>query len=250
LVALSEQQLVDCDPLDLGCSGGLMDNAFLFDENSTGICSEADYPYVRHKRWFRGCASAKGLCEPQNHTRIDTFVDVKTTVDALVAAFADQPVSIAIEADQQSFQFYKKVCTVSKYELRTAILCSLHHISYMYVMCTENPHVLCTKSLLSSLSNKQTNKIGRLFGSQVWQQSRSRRLGSGVWNLGRWEGLHSSPQPSQAYFEIVCCTTSKGRQEEEQEAKQQQQQTQEAGAPPTRLKIRVLFMSLRCNDNP
>lgn len=108
LVALSEQQLVDCDPLDLGCSGGLMDNAFLFDENSTGICSEVDYPYVQHKRWFRGCASAKGLCQPQNHTRVDTFVDVKNTVDALVKAIADQPVSIAIEADQQSFQFYKK----------------------------------------------------------------------------------------------------------------------------------------------
>lgn len=109
LVALSEQQLVDCDPLDLGCSGGLMDNAFLFDENSTGICSELDYPYVQHKRWFRGCASAKGLCQPQNHTRVDTFVDVKNTVDALVKAIAKQPVSIAIEADQQSFQFYRKV---------------------------------------------------------------------------------------------------------------------------------------------
>ena len=109
LTSLSEQQLVDCDPLDLGCSGGLMDNAFLFDENSTGICSEADYPYVQHKRWFRGCASAKGLCDPQNHTRVDTFVDVVNTVEDLVAALAEQPVSVAIEADQQSFQFYKSV---------------------------------------------------------------------------------------------------------------------------------------------
>lgn len=109
LVALSEQQLVDCDKLDLGCSGGLMDNAFLFDENSTGICSEEDYPYVMHKRWFRGCASEKGYCTGVDHTRVKTFFDVKNTKEDLVAALADQPVSVAIEADQQSFQFYKSV---------------------------------------------------------------------------------------------------------------------------------------------
>jgi hypothetical protein len=86
-----------------------MDNAFLFDENLTGICSEEDYPYVQHKRYFRGCASAKGLCTPQNHTRVNTFIDVPNTVKDLVAALAEQPVSIAIEADTTSFQFYRTV---------------------------------------------------------------------------------------------------------------------------------------------
>jgi hypothetical protein len=109
LTALSEQQLVDCDPLDMGCSGGLMDNAFLFDENSTGICSEEEYPYVQHKRWFRGCASAKGYCTGVNHTRVESFIDVPNTADELMAALAEQPVSVAIEADKQSFQFYKSV---------------------------------------------------------------------------------------------------------------------------------------------
>jgi hypothetical protein len=109
LVALSEQQLVDCDKLDLGCGGGLMDNAFLFDENSTGICSEIDYPYAGHKRWFRGCASLKGDCEPVNHTRVLSFTDVPNTVEELTAALAFQTVSVAIEADLQSFQFYKSV---------------------------------------------------------------------------------------------------------------------------------------------
>lgn len=107
LVSLSEQELVDCDKLDLGCGGGLMDNAFLFDENSTGICSEEDYPYVMHKRWLRGCGTLKGECVPVNHTRVATFEDVGNTEEALKAAIAKQPVSVAIEADQQSFQFYK-----------------------------------------------------------------------------------------------------------------------------------------------
>jgi len=107
LTSLSEQELVDCDKLDMGCGGGLMDNAFLFDENSTGICSEEDYPYAMHRRWLRGCGSEKGECTPIEHTRVKTFVDVENSVDALVEAISKQPVSIAIEADQQSFQFYK-----------------------------------------------------------------------------------------------------------------------------------------------
>jgi C1A family cysteine protease len=84
-----------------------MDNAFLFDENSTGICSEEDYPYKGHKSWFRGCASKKGLCDGVEHSRVQSFVDVTNTVDGLMEALVHQPVSVAIEADERSFQLYK-----------------------------------------------------------------------------------------------------------------------------------------------
>lgn len=73
-----------------------MDNAFLFDENSTGICSDADYPYVMHKRWLRGCGSEKGECIPVEHTRVKTFEDVENTVEALMEAIAQQPISVAM----------------------------------------------------------------------------------------------------------------------------------------------------------
>lgn len=96
LISLSEQELVDCDKLDFGCGGGLMDNAFLFDENSTGICSEEDYPYVMHKRWLRGCGVTKGECVPVEHTRVKAFLDVENTEEALMAAIAEQPVSVAM----------------------------------------------------------------------------------------------------------------------------------------------------------
>mmetsp|Transcript_23549 Transcript_23549/g.65765 ORF Transcript_23549/g.65765 Transcript_23549/m.65765 type:complete len:361 (-) Transcript_23549:1509-2591(-) len=107
LVSLSEQELVDCDKLDAGCGGGLMDNAFLFDEDSPGICSEEDYPYAGHKHWFRGCAAKKGLCDGVDHTRVKSFVDIENTADGLAEAIATQPVSVAIEADQRTFQLYK-----------------------------------------------------------------------------------------------------------------------------------------------
>ena len=85
-----------------------MDNAFLFDENSTGICSEEDYPYAGHKHWFKGCIHKKGECDGVEHTRVKTFIDVKNTEKALMKALVKQPVSVAIEADQRTFQMYKE----------------------------------------------------------------------------------------------------------------------------------------------
>ena len=43
------QQLVDCDMTDLGCGGGLMAQAFQYDENAVGLCSAAEYPYAYHR---------------------------------------------------------------------------------------------------------------------------------------------------------------------------------------------------------
>jgi len=104
LVALSEQNLLDCDHKDLGCRGGLMDNAFKFDEKTGGLCSELDYPYQ---------ARQGSVCNPMNCTDVpgtivSTFYDVPPgKTKALVAAIAMQPISVAIQANQFVFQFYK-----------------------------------------------------------------------------------------------------------------------------------------------
>lgn len=103
LVSLSEQNLLDCDHEDLGCNGGLMDDAFKFDKNNGGLCSEDDYPYTAKQG--RECNPMK--CEDVPGSEVTTFYDIPAgEVDTMLRAIAMQPVSVAIQADQFAFQFY------------------------------------------------------------------------------------------------------------------------------------------------
>lgn len=111
LTSFSEQNLVSCDKVDQGCNGGLMDNAFKFIESNGGLCTEADYPYTSGAGATGECLTT---CTPVADSQVTGFVDVAptpqvtpATVAQMESAVAQQPVSIAIEADQSSFQFYK-----------------------------------------------------------------------------------------------------------------------------------------------
>jgi len=101
LVSLSEQQLVDCSTAqgNQGCNGGLMDYGFQYIISNKGITSEASYPYKATGP--NTCTKGKAVA-----ATISSFQDVATTETALLAAVAKQPVSVAIEADQEAFQFY------------------------------------------------------------------------------------------------------------------------------------------------
>ena len=111
LETFSEQQLVDCDSFknggrDMGCNGGLMDNAFTWIEKNGGLCPEADYPYVSGETKTAG--TCKKTCKVIENSKIASFYDVTPSSDpAMMAALSQQPVSIAIEADQREFQLYK-----------------------------------------------------------------------------------------------------------------------------------------------
>jgi C1A family cysteine protease len=111
LSSFSEQQLVDCDTLgnggrDHGCNGGLMDNAFSWIAKNDGLCSEVDYPYVSGTTKTSGtCAKT---CRNIDGSDVTTYVDVQPASDlAMMTALTQQPVSVAIEADQHEFQLYK-----------------------------------------------------------------------------------------------------------------------------------------------
>jgi len=100
LNSLSEQDLVDCSKKNDGCEGGLMDYAFQYVEDNEGLCSEEDYPYIASQQW---------RCKDETCTKYDpitSYSDVAVSTAALEDACSEGPVSIAIEADQATFQLY------------------------------------------------------------------------------------------------------------------------------------------------
>jgi cathepsin L len=102
LVSSSEQELVDCSGSygNYGCDGGLMDSAFQYIMAKKGINTEASYPYT----------ARDGSCKQKAANikcTISKFVDVSSgSESALQTAIDAQPVSVAIDASQSSFQFY------------------------------------------------------------------------------------------------------------------------------------------------
>lgn len=102
LQSFSEQQLVDCSHSygNNGCGGGLMNYSFWYVVDH-GITLESKYPY-------KGVAAACHYNDADQDWIIHDCTEV--TVDkekALLAAIAQQPVSVAIEANHLSFQLYK-----------------------------------------------------------------------------------------------------------------------------------------------
>jgi len=103
-INLSPQEIVDCSSKygNQGCGGGWMDNAFKYAIDNKGLSKDSDYKYK---------ASQSGKCDAKTYTHIcpmESYADVPAnSEDELKIACSRQPVSIAIEADQSSFQFYK-----------------------------------------------------------------------------------------------------------------------------------------------
>merc|ERR1711871_1895583 len=102
LQSLSEQQLVDCSKQNSGCNGGLMDYAFAFYEK-TSVATEDSYPYTARDG---SCKSSYTTAIPQGG--VTGYKDISSESDLLDAVANVGPVSVAIEADQMSFQLYSK----------------------------------------------------------------------------------------------------------------------------------------------
>jgi KDEL-tailed cysteine endopeptidase len=102
LFSLAEQEIVDCDKVDSGCNGGLMDNVFNWVIQNGGLVQTDDYVYH----------ASENTCKVD---KTKSVVQIKSLVDVpagnstqLEAAVAEQPVSVAINANSYQFQFYHK----------------------------------------------------------------------------------------------------------------------------------------------
>jgi C1A family cysteine protease len=99
-VILSEEQLVECSWLDMGCNGGNPMFAFEFAE-SHPLETEADYPYTAPK--VNSCSEDKAK-EVVKVT--DWHYVLPLSSDQLKANVARTPVSVSLRADHPVFHQY------------------------------------------------------------------------------------------------------------------------------------------------
>jgi cathepsin F len=73
IVQYAEQQLVDCDKVDHGCNGGMMESAFEYIKEAGGIEKESDYKYTAHndKCKFDKEKAVLQVQDKQVHTNMD-----------------------------------------------------------------------------------------------------------------------------------------------------------------------------------
>merc|ERR1719237_1898088 len=100
LTSMSEQQLVDCSKANNGCGGGNMETGFQYEEG-VNVATESSYPYT----------ARDGSCKSSGYSTaarrgVTGYQGVSSSTNALKSALNKGPVSVAIEADQNSFQGY------------------------------------------------------------------------------------------------------------------------------------------------
>lgn len=103
LTSLSAQQLTSCDTVDMGCNGGIMEQAYdwLLVNNSGVVYTEASYPYVSGDANVPACGAN---VTPVPGAKINGFVSLAEDEELIEAWLAaNGPLAIAVDATVWSF---------------------------------------------------------------------------------------------------------------------------------------------------
>lgn len=103
LISLSVQNLVDCTESNVGCLGGVVDNAYQYIMDNNGIATEESYPYKSMDSECKFNATSKVNITIRGYRDIDKG-DEQQLQDALANV---GPISVALQATHDSFQHYK-----------------------------------------------------------------------------------------------------------------------------------------------
>jgi len=100
LSEFSEQQLVDCDKVDQGCNGGLMEDAFKY-LMTTGVMARADYPYT-------GRGDTCKFTEDKVRAKVTGYKYSSSQDENQIKQFLYEngPLAIAINASTLQFYWY------------------------------------------------------------------------------------------------------------------------------------------------
>ena len=101
LISLSEQQLVDCLPINNGCGGnGFTYKALDYAAQNHGLATDADYPYT----------ASVGACRQGSFKQIPVNTGYNlispSSKGQLKTALVQQPIAIVVQSEQHTFQFY------------------------------------------------------------------------------------------------------------------------------------------------
>lgn len=98
---MSVQYLIDCDPVNFGCGGGWMLDAYKFTQEH-GLVREDDYPnkYLARKE---GCKDMAGKKKINND---DMQEEDNISVDRLKALVSHQPVGVAMHSNPRCLMGY------------------------------------------------------------------------------------------------------------------------------------------------
>lgn len=103
LVRLSDQNLVDCNKENLGCTAGSPENAYRYIERNGGIDKEESYPYIGKNGRCRFRPSEVGA-------NCQGFVQVPAgdefSLQKAVASIG--PIVVSLDASKKSFKLYKR----------------------------------------------------------------------------------------------------------------------------------------------